>query len=385
MKNVIVAGCTGSVGTGALEAIEALDGELNVLGLSGGENIDLLKKYAKKFSPRYLCVKKEEDALKLSETFPGKEIFFGSEGLEKICSVKEADVVLVAVSGKVGLKPVMSAINAGKNVALANKETLVTAGDIVMNFAKEKNVKILPVDSEHSAIFQCTDGHEKFIDSLIITASGGPFLRTPKSEMKGASVKEALAHPRWSMGKKITVDSATLMNKGFEVIEAHYLFGIDYDKIKVVIHPQSVVHSAAEFVDGSVIAQIGNPSMHLPVQYALCYPERKKGIESNSFDFVKTANMTFEEPDYEKFPLLKLAIECGKSGGTYPACLNAADEEAVFAFLDGKISFDKIEKIVFEVVENHNSTSNPGLDDIIECGQKTSTLTKELIKRKYEG
>ena len=290
-------------------------------------------------------------------------------------------MVLVAVSGNTGLKPTIEAIKHKKDIALANKETLVMAGEIVTKLAKENGVKILPVDSEHSAIFQClSKGNEA--KHLIITASGGPFLNASKEEIANADLTEALNHPRWKMGKKITVDSATLMNKGLEVIEAHHLFNFNYDDIKVVIHPQSYIHSAVEFKDGSIIAQIGIPSMHIPIQYALTYPERCEGIETESFDFIKAGKFEFFAPDYEKFPALKLAIEAGKTGGSAPVCMNAANEEAVYAFLNKKIKFTDIYKITKSVFDKYIPLKNPTIEQILEEDIKIRVYTKNLISEK---
>lgn len=323
-RKISIIGSTGSIGTQALEVIEKLQDKFEIIALAGGHNRELLQKQAEKFKPRYTVL--------------------GEEGLEKICNDKENDIILVACSGKIGLKPTLKAIENGIDIALANKETLVMAGDIVMEAARKHGVKIIPVDSEHCAIHQCIKDINQ-VDKLIITASGGPFLHKTVEEMKNATVKEALAHPRWNMGRKITVDSATLMNKGLEIIEAHHLFGFDYDDIDVVVHPQSIVHSAIEYKDGSVIAQLGLPSMHIPIQYAITYPERYEGIKSKSFSFAEIARLDFEKPDYEKFPTVKLAYKAGKIGGTATACLNAANEEAVFAFLDGKIKLYEIYEI----------------------------------------
>ena len=302
----------------------------------------------------------------------------GEEGLEKICSDKENDIILVACSGKIGLRPTLKAIENGIDIALANKETLVMAGDIVMQKAKENGVNIIPVDSEHCAIHQCIKDISQ-VDKLIITASGGPFLYKSATDMKNATVKEALAHPRWNMGRKITVDSATLMNKGLEIIEAHHLFGFDYDNIDVVIHPQSIVHSAIEYKDGSVIAQLGLPSMHIPIQYAITYPERFEGIKSKSFSFSEIARLDFEKPDYEKFPTVKLAYDAGKTGGTATACLNAANEEAVFAFLDGKIKLCEIYEITKKIYDAHQVIQNPSIDEIFDADLQTRKKTQEYI------
>ena len=302
-KKIAILGSTGSIGTQALEVIDRLQNKFELVAISAGANIELVINQIEKYNPKFVSVKNENDASFLQKKFPNINILFGDEGLVKIANIEEIEILLVAVSGKIGLKPTIEAIKNKKDIALANKETLVMAGDIVMNLARKNGVKILPVDSEHSAIFQCING-EKNVKHLIITASGGPFRNSTKEELENANLDEALAHPRWNMGKKITVDSATLMNKGLEVIEAHHLFDFNYEDIKVVIHPQSYVHSAVEFVDGSIIAQIGIPSMHIPIQYALTYPERVEGIETESFDFIKASKLEFYEPDFDKFPSL---------------------------------------------------------------------------------
>lgn len=378
-KKIAILGSTGSIGTQALEVIEKRNDKFEIIAISAGNNIELIKKQIEKFNPKYVSVKKEDDAKTLKSKFPNINILFGDEGLNTIAKLDEIQILLVAVSGKIGLKPTIEAIKKGKDIALANKETLVMAGDIVIKLAKENNVKILPVDSEHSAIFQCIN-NGKDAKHLIITASGGPFRNSTKEEMEHANLDEALNHPRWNMGKKITVDSATLMNKGLEVIEAHHLFNFDYKDIKVVVHPQSYIHSAVEFVDGSIIAQIGIPSMHIPIQYALTYPDRVEGIETESFDFIKAAKFEFYEPDYEKFPSLKLAFIAGEKGGTYPVCLNAANEEAVFAFLDKKIKYLDIYKITKAIFDSYTSIQNPNIDQIIEEDEKIRIKTRELIK-----
>lgn len=379
-KKIAILGSTGSIGTQALEVVEKLNDKFEIVAISAGNNIELIKSQIKKFNPKYVSVSKEEAAKNLEKEFPNTNILFGDNGLNTIATLNEIQILLVAVSGKIGLKPTIEAIKKGKDIALANKETLVMAGDIVIKLAKENNVKILPVDSEHSAIFQCIN-NGKAAKHLIITASGGPFRNSSKEEMEHADLDEALAHPRWNMGKKITVDSATLMNKGLEVIEAHHLFNFDYKDIKVVVHPQSYIHSAVEFVDGSIIAQIGIPSMHIPIQYALTYPDRVEGIETESFDFVKAAKFEFYEPDYEKFPSLKLAFIAGEKGGTYPVCLNAANEEAVFAFLDKKIKYLDIYKITKTIFDDYTSIDNPTIEQIIEEDEKIRIKTKELIKK----
>lgn len=357
-RKISIIGSTGSIGTQALEVIDKLRDKFEIIALAGGHNEKLLSEQAAKFNPKYTVL--------------------GEAGLERICNDKENDIILVACSGKIGLRPTLKAIENGIDIALANKETLVMAGDIVMKKAKEHNVNIVPVDSEHCAIHQCIKDISQ-VDKLIITASGGPFLHKSLEEMKNASVKEALAHPRWHMGKKITVDSATLMNKGLEIIEAHHLFGFDYDKIEVVVHPQSIVHSAIEYVDGSVIAQLGLPSMHIPIQYAITYPDRFEGIKSKSFSFAEIAHLDFEKPDFEKFPTVKLAYHAGKTGGTATACLNAANEEAVFAFLDGKIKLYEIYEITQKIYDTHKVIQNPTIDEIFEVDKEIREQTKEYI------
>ena len=361
-RKISIIGSTGSIGTQALEVIEKLQDKFEIIALAGGHNKELLQKQAEKFKPKYTCL--------------------GQDGLEKICSDKENDIILMACSGRIGLKPTLTAIRNGIDIALANKETLVMAGDIVMKRAKEKNVKILPVDSEHGAIHQCLSNRDE-VEKLIITASGGPFRNKTIDDIKNATVEETLHHPRWNMGKKITVDSATLMNKGLEIIEAHHLFGFDYDDIDVVIHPQSIVHSAIEYVDGSVIAQLGLPSMHIPIQYAITYPERFEGIKSKSFKFRDIARLDFEKPDYEKFPTVKLAYKAGKTGGTATVCLNAANEEAVFAFLDGKIKLYDIYEITKKIFDEHEVIQKPTIDEIFKVDIKVRELTKEYIKNNF--
>lgn len=381
IKRLAILGSTGSIGTQALEVIRKLRDRFEVIALSAGSNIELLSEQILEFNPMFVSVKNEEDADIIQKKFPNIYVFNGDNGINKIAELPMIDMLLVAVSGKIGLKPTITAIQNKKDIALANKETLVMAGDIVMKLARENEIKILPVDSEHSAIFQCIKG-EKNVKHLIITASGGPFRNCSKEEMEHANLDEALNHPRWKMGKKITVDSATLMNKGLEVIEAHHLFNFDYDDIKVVIHPQSYVHSAVEFFDGSIIAQIGIPSMHIPIQYALTYPDRVEGIETESFDFIKASKLEFYEPDYEKFPSLKLAFEMGRKGGTYPVCMNAANEEAVFAFLQKKIRYLDIYNITKSICDSYDGIENPDIDTIIEEDNKVRNITKNLIEEK---
>lgn len=377
-KKISILGSTGSIGTQALEVISKMPDSFEVISLCAGDNIDKIREQIKQINPKNVCVKSDANAQILQKEFKNINVMYGESGLNNICSDTENEMILVAVSGKVGLKPTLKAIESGIDIALANKETLVMAGDIVMKRAREKNVQILPVDSEHSAIHQCIKNIND-VQRLIITASGGPFRNKTIEDIKHATIEETLHHPKWNMGKKITIDSATLMNKGLEVIEAHHLFNMDYEKIKVVVHPQSIVHSAVEYYDGSVIAQLGFPSMHIPIQYALSYPQRLVGIKTNSFDFVKAARLDFEEPDLDKFPCLKLAYEAGKAGGTYTVCLNAANEEAVYAFLAGKISLWNIYEITKKMLENYQSITNPDIDVVIEQDKITREKVKKLI------
>lgn len=374
-RKISIIGSTGSIGRQALEVIEKLQDKFEIIALTGGANVELLREQALKFNPKYVCVGNSKGE-KLD--IAGVKTLYGQEGLEEICSNKENDIILVSVSGKVGLRPTLTAIDNGIDIALANKETLVMAGDIVMPRAKEKGVNIIPVDSEHCAIHQCIKDISQ-VDKLIITASGGPFLHKTIDDMKNATVAQALNHPRWSMGKKITVDSATLMNKGLEIIEAHHLFNMPYEKIDVVVHPQSIVHSAIEYVDGSVIAQLGLPSMHIPIQYAITYPERFEGIKSKSFSFADIARLDFEKPDFEKFPSVKMAYEAGKIGGSATVCMNAANEEAVFAFLEDKIKLYEIYQITSKMMEQHHLVKKPSIDEIFEIDKEVRVKTRELI------
>ncbi len=374
-RKISIIGSTGSIGRQALEVIEKLQDKFEIIALTGGANVELLREQALKFKPKYVCVGNSKGE-KLD--IAGVKTLYGQEGLEEICSNKENDIILVSVSGKVGLRPTLTAIDNGIDIALANKETLVMAGDIVMPRAKEKGVNIIPVDSEHCAIHQCIKDISQ-VDKLIITASGGPFLHKTIDDMKNATVAQALNHPRWSMGKKITVDSATLMNKGLEIIEAHHLFNMPYEKIDVVVHPQSIVHSAIEYVDGSVIAQLGLPSMHIPIQYAITYPERFEGIKSKSFSFADIARLDFEKPDFEKFPSVKMAYEAGKIGGSATVCMNAANEEAVFAFLEDKIKLYEIYQITSKMMEQHHLVKKPSIDEIFEIDKEVRVKTRELI------
>jgi len=369
MKNIAVLGSTGSIGTQTLEAVDFLD-NIKVSALTAGGNIDLLEKQIRKYKPLIAAVADEKKAadLKLRVADTDTKVLSGQEGICKAATLDGVDLVVASIVGIAGLKPVYDAICAGKDIALANKETLVTAGDIIMPLAKEKGVKMLPVDSEHHAIHQCiTD--EKDIKSLIITASGGSFFGKTTKELENVTVKDALNHPNWSMGRKITIDSATLMNKALEVIEAHHLFGIDYDKINVVVHRESIVHSMVEYTDNSILAQMAVPDMRLPIQAALTYPQMAQGM-AKPLNLAQIGTLSFFEPDRKTFPALDLGLYAGKTGGSMPVVLNAANEMAVGMFLDGKIKFLDIARLVEKAMDAHKLIANPTLDEIIEVDKQ---------------
>jgi 1-deoxy-D-xylulose-5-phosphate reductoisomerase len=365
-RNISILGSTGSIGVQTLDVARNLD--IKISGLSAHSNIDLLEKQIREFMPRVVAVGTEKLAEELKNRVSdcNVEIFYGDEGLIRVATIEDADTVVTSVVGIVGLIPTMEAIRKGKHIALANKETLVTAGKLVMSEAREFGVKILPVDSEHSAIFQCFMGNRsQDVEKIILTASGGPFRGKNPEDMEKVTLAQALKHPNWSMGSKITIDSATLMNKGLEVIEAKWLFGLEIDQIQVIVHPQSIIHSMVEYTDGSVMAQLGSPDMRLPIQFALTYPIR----EANNFsrlNLLKTNNLTFEEPDFVAFPCLKYAFDSLKLGGTMPVVLNAANEIAVSMFLKEKIRFMDIPRIIENVMGKHTVNNNPSLNDIIE-------------------
>ncbi|WP_027718253.1 1-deoxy-D-xylulose-5-phosphate reductoisomerase [Desulfovirgula thermocuniculi] len=381
MKEIAVLGSTGSIGRQALEVIRRFPSRLKVVGLAGGRNWPLLAEQIEEFSPRVVSLATPEDAQALARrlgTRQRPEIYWGQEGLAAVVASVGRGLVLNAVSGAAGLLPTVEALRRGLDVALANKETLVAGGEVVMRLAREKGASILPVDSEHSAIWQCLAGHSPAqVRRLILTASGGPFRREPR-DLSRVTVEQALAHPTWQMGRKITVDSATLMNKGLEVIEAHWLFGLDYDCIEVVVHPQSIVHSMVEFVDGSVLAQMGLPDMRLPIQYALSYPERWPA-DFPRLDLCRVGTLTFEPPDTGRFPCLALAYAAGREGGTMPAVLNAANEVAVAAFLEGKIAFSRIPEVVSGVMEEHRAVRKPGLEEIMAADRWARQKAREKV------
>lgn len=379
MKYLSILGSTGSIGTQTLDIVRQFPDEFKVVGLSANKNSDLLLKQIKEFRPKAVAVM---DSSKIGElkNFSSCQVYSGMEGLKKIAALDEAGTIVNSLVGSVGIEPTYHAIKNKKNIALANKETLVAAGSIIMDEVKKNNIKLMPIDSEHSAIFQCLNGeniHE--VKNITLTCSGGPFKNYTKEQLKNVAVKDALNHPTWSMGSKITIDSATLMNKGFEVIEAHWLYGIDYEKIKIVIHPQSIVHSLVEFQDNSVIAQLGLPDMKIPIQYALSYNKRFKS-NSQALDLVKIKSLEFKEPDFEMFPCLKYAYEAGKIGGTLPAVMNAANEIAVHAFLDNKIRFLDIQRLIRKMMDGHELIKNPDLNEILEVDRKTKEETKRIIE-----
>jgi 1-deoxy-D-xylulose-5-phosphate reductoisomerase len=384
MKRITILGSTGSIGCSALDVIGKNPERFQVVALAAGKNVGLLKKQIEKFKPKVVAVSTKETALKLRDSLTNKDkvkIFYNKEGLQEVASLPSADIVISAISGSAGLMPTLAAIEAGKDVALANKETMVMAGEIVTKRAIKKMVKIIPVDSEHSAIFQCLEGHKREnLKRIILTASGGPFLNFTKNELKHVSLRQTLRHPNWKMGKKVTIDSASMMNKGLEVIEAKWFFNLDINCIDVLIHPQSVVHSMIEFIDGAFLAQMGIPNMKVPIAYALTYPERIVN-DLPSLNLEKTGNLEFHNPDVKKFPCLSLAYAAGRCGGTAPVVLNAADEVAVSAFMEKKIGFIDLPKIVETVLGLHNSINNPSLDDILQADLWARRETSKIIER----
>ncbi|NQT09873.1 MAG: 1-deoxy-D-xylulose-5-phosphate reductoisomerase, partial [Desulfobacteraceae bacterium] len=370
MKQLSILGSTGSIGCNALAIIEMFPEQFGIKALAAGTNIELLAGQIKRFSPELAVVIDENRALELKRILPSKarvEIMYGEDGYRAAATHGSVDMVVSAMVGAAGLAPTLAAIEAGKDIALANKESIVMAGEIVSKRADEKGINILPIDSEHSAVFQCIVGQRKEdIDSILLTGSGGPFLNRPASEFASITPEDALAHPTWRMGKKISVDSATLMNKGLEVIEAKSLFKVSLDMIKVLIHPQSMIHSMVSFRDGSIIAQLGIPDMKVAIAYAMSYPERLP-LRQPIPDFVNIDPLTFKKPDLDKFPCLALAYRAGKAGGTLPAVLNASNEMAVRAFLDRRIPFVKISEVIGRIMEIHSVVANPELSDIIEA------------------
>lgn len=372
MKKIAILGSTGSIGTQTLEIVRE-NPDLMVTALAAGSNVELMEKQIREFSPKYAAMWSEEAAKDLRSRVADKDIkiLSGMEGLLEISVLDEISVLVTAIVGMIGIRPTIAAIESGKDIALANKETLVTAGHIIMPLAEKMGVSILPVDSEHSAVFQSLNGeNKKEISKILLTASGGPFRGKNREQLVSMKAEDALKHPNWSMGRKITVDSATLVNKGLEVMEAKWLFDVDLDRIQVVVHPQSIIHSMVEFVDGGIIAQLGMPDMKLPIQYALFYPQRRP-MDTKRVDFYELSRMTFEEPDMETFTGLKLAFEASRAGGSLPVVYNAANEKAVSLFLEHRISFLQIPELIEECMGQHKIIENPTVEEILQAEAET--------------
>lgn len=371
MKKIAILGSTGSIGTQTLDVVREHSDELQVVALAAGTNKERLKEQIKEFHPKLVSLSDEKKAQELKEELAGEqvEVVCGMEGLIEVAGADSADVVVTAVVGMMGILPTMEVIKKGKDIALANKETLVTAGHLIIPMAKEYGVSILPVDSEHSAIFQSLQGEPKAaLDKILLTASGGPFRGKSAEFLETVTLEAALNHPNWSMGPKITIDSSTMVNKGLEVMEAKWLFGVDYSQIEVVIQPQSIIHSMVQYVDGAIIAQLGTPDMRVPIEYALFYPERRS-LSGDRLDFSKLSQITFEKPDYKVFRGLSLAIEAGKTGGTMPTVFNAANERAVAKFLKGEIKYTDIVRSIEKCMDAHKVSAHPDLEEILATEQ----------------
>lgn len=371
MKKIAILGSTGSIGTQTLDVVREHSDELQVVALAAGTNKERLKEQIKEFHPKLVSLSDEKKSQELKEELAGEqvEVVCGMEGLIEVAGADSADVVVTAVVGMMGILPTMEAIKKGKDIALANKETLVTAGHLIIPMAKEYGVSILPVDSEHSAIFQSLQGEPKAaLDKILLTASGGPFRGKSAEFLETVTLEDALNHPNWSMGPKITIDSSTMVNKGLEVMEAKWLFGVDYSQIEVVIQPQSIIHSMVQYVDGAIIAQLGTPDMRVPIEYALFYPERRS-LSGDRLDFSKLSQITFEKPDYKVFRGLSLAIEAGKTGGTMPTVFNAANERAVAKFLKGEIKYTDIVRSIEKCMDAHKVSAHPDLEEILATEQ----------------
>ncbi len=381
MKKIAILGSTGSIGTQTLEIVDE-QRDIEVVALSAGGNIDLLEKQMRKYKPKLVSVWEEAKAKELRENTRdlGIPVCYGMEGLIETATITESEILVTAIVGMLGIRPTIAAIKAGKKIALANKETLVTAGHIIMPLAKEYKVPILPVDSEHSAIFQSLQGAgTNKIHKILLTASGGPFRGRKTDDLKDIQVEDALKHPNWSMGRKITIDSSTLVNKGLEVMEAKWLFNVELDQIQVVVHPQSVIHSAVEYEDGAVIAQLGTPDMRLPIQYALYYPERRN-LSGKRLNLFELGNLTFEEPDLKTFRGLSLAYEAMRRGGNIPTVFNAANEKAVNLFLNRKISYLQITELIEEAMKHVAYVGSPDLDAILQTEAATYAFIEDVLK-----
>ncbi len=382
MRKICLLGSTGSIGTQTLDVVRR-NPDIGISALAAGGNVDLMEAQIREFLPETAVLFDEKKAADLKarvRDLPVR-IYSGMEGLLEAVSLPSADLVLTAVVGMIGIRPTMAAIRAGKDVALANKETLVTAGHLIMPLAAEYGVRVLPVDSEHSAIFQCLQGNAgNRIDKILLTCSGGPFRGRKKEELARVRPEDALKHPNWAMGRKITIDSASLINKGLEVMEARWLFGTDIDDIEVVVHPQSVIHSMVQFEDGGIMAQLGTPDMRLPIQYALFYPERRP-LPGKRLDFAALKSITFEAPDTDAFPGLALALRAGRRGGTLPVVFNAANEKAVSMFLDKKIGFTEIPELIAEAMDSHTVKEDPSLEEILAAEEETLRFAESRWKR----
>ena len=385
MKNIYLLGATGSIGTQTLDVIRMHPEAFRLIAFSSGRNIELTKQIIEEFQPAYVSVMEEESVMTLEALYPNVEFGYGAQGLESVATYQTdlggEDFVVTAVMGSVGLLPTLKAIEMGRNIGIANKETLVTAGHLVMEKAKQHGVKLLPVDSEHSAIYQCLQGEDaKAIKKLIITASGGSFRDYTREMLKEVTLEQALNHPNWSMGAKITIDSATMMNKGLEVIEAHWLFDMPYERIETILHRQSIIHSMVEFEDTSIIAHLGTPDMRIPIQFAMSYPERMDLKQGKSLNLAEVGTLEFKPMDFERFPCLKMAYEAGMQGGSCPTVLNAANEAAVDLILRNKISFLEIETVVAEALNKHQKIDHPSLEQILQLDQEV----RRDILAKYE-
>ena len=384
MKRISILGSTGSIGRNALEVVSRSKNKWDVVGLAAGRNKVLFQKQVAEFNPEIISLEREEDVAEFLREYPhySSKIYHGQEGAEAVARFEENDIVLSAITGINGLRPTMGAVQAGKHVALANKESLVVAGPLIMEMAKQTGSQIIPVDSEHSGVFQCLAKEEQdHVKKVILTASGGPFFRLPAEEMKNRSLDEALDHPRWKMGKKVTIDSATLMNKGLELIEARWLFGLEPDQLDMLIHPQSIVHSLVEMRDGSVLAQLSPTDMKIPIQYALTYPEREESL-TPSLDLSQVGVLEFYEIDDQKFPLVKLARVALNEGDSVAVALNTANEVAVDAFIEGEIPFSDIAEIVTATVEDHTKRKIKNLEEIFDIDRETKRKTRNLIEQR---
>lgn len=380
VKKIVLLGATGSIGVQTADIIREHSDEFALVGFSAGKNMEITHRLIDEFQPEIVCVQKEEDALALNNKYPTMNVVSGSQGLIDTATYS-ADVLVNAVIGSVGLEPTLEAIKLGRTIAIANKETLVTAGHLVMDSAKKYGADILPVDSEHSALFQALNGEKREQASrLILTASGGSFRDLTRDELKNVTVQDALNHPNWSMGSKITIDSATMVNKGLEVIEAHVLFGFDYSDIDVVLHRESIIHSMVEFHDTSVMAQLGTPDMRVPIQYALSYPERLPRPNAKRLNLAEIGKLHFKEMDYQRFKALKLAFDAGKAGGSMTTVLNAANEQAVAMFLNEEITFLQIEELIEREMDRHEVISAPDLETILNLDSETRKSVKNMLK-----